>query len=488
MNKFSKTKLFKLAISFICIFIILFSVLTITKVASYSILADDDFWHAHDVGAFHVGFINYFIASLKYAKHMYLTWQGTYFSMFLQAFLSPMNNHALPQLRIVMIFNSLNFFVSLIVFVFTLLNRIVPKQWVSKLAVCTCIIFAVTSYSSFDEVFYWFSGATSYTFPISLLFYSLSAVLLLDSIHDPKKKWFLIILAVFSGLLAMGGSLTVAAAGCYFMLLLTAYKWISTKKTPCIQLAIFAFYFTGALINTIAPGNFLRQQTSEGNGLQLLVSLKNSMLVYESNFRWLFHSTNFYFILLLILLCGISLYKNITIQNISAYTLISIAGIIAPLVVIFPVVLGYNVPWIPDRCVFVVIVVMTLSFSNLTLILSYHIMHTIAEANKALMVIITLMLSLVAAFSSTYTLEDCITRKLHDELKDGTIPGYYSSYLNMIHLFEDSEGTDLRLDSTQIPSEIDNFYCFTLSEESDDRVNSAIAYLYGLNSLSRVDE
>lgn len=148
--------------------------------------------------------------------------------MFLQAFLSPMNNYGLPQLRIVMVFNSLNFFVSLITFIFTLLNRLFQKQWLPKLAVCTGIIFAVTSYSAFQEVFYWFSGATSYTLPISFLFYSLTAVLLLDSTANLKKRYLLIIWSVFSGVLAMGGSLTVAAAGCYFMLLLTVHEWLST--------------------------------------------------------------------------------------------------------------------------------------------------------------------------------------------------------------------------------------------------------------------
>ena len=129
---------------------------------------------------------------------------------------------------------------------------------------------------------------------------------------------------------------------------------------------------------------------------------------------------------------------------------------------------------------------MTLSFSNLTLVLGYHIMHTITETNKVLIVIVTLMLSFVTAFSSSYTSADCVTRKLNDELSDGTIPGYYSSNLDMIHLF--SEGADLLLNSTQIPAEIDNFYCFTLSGDADSLVNNAIVYFYGLNSLSRADE
>lgn len=89
-NKLNKTNLFKLTAAFICIFIMLFSVFTIVKASSYSVLADDDFWHCYDVGVFHTGFMSYFIASLKYAKHTYLSWQGTlYFSMFFAGFPKP---------------------------------------------------------------------------------------------------------------------------------------------------------------------------------------------------------------------------------------------------------------------------------------------------------------------------------------------------------------------------------------------------------------
>ena len=81
-----------------------------------------------------------------------------------------------------------------------------------------------------------------------------------------------------------------------------------------------------------------------------------------------------------------------------------------------------------------------------------------------------------------------MTRKLNDGINDGSIPDYYSSYMDMIHLFEASEGSDLRLDSAQVPSTIDNFYCFTLSDDPEGRTNKAISYFYHLNSVSKIAE
>ena len=198
MKKYERMNVFKLIAFLICTFIMIFSIYTIARASSYSVLIDDDFWHGYDVGAFHVGFINYVIASLQYAKHMYFNWQGTYFSMFLQALLSPVNNYGLPQLRIVMIFNAINFFLSLLIFIYVMLSSLFHKQWLSKLAVCTCIVFIITSYNAFEEVFYWFSGATSYTFPISLLFYSLTTVLLVNLANSKKIKYLLSIFAIVS--------------------------------------------------------------------------------------------------------------------------------------------------------------------------------------------------------------------------------------------------------------------------------------------------
>ena len=69
--------------------------------AGYTVLSGDDFTHGVRVGVFHVSLPAYFGASLLYVKDLYMDWQGTFFSMFLQAFLSPINNFGLAQLRAV---------------------------------------------------------------------------------------------------------------------------------------------------------------------------------------------------------------------------------------------------------------------------------------------------------------------------------------------------------------------------------------------------
>lgn len=91
--------------------------------------------------------------------------------------------------------------------------------------------------------------------------------------------------------------------------------------------------------------------------MQIITPLKYTYVVYESNLRWLFSKTNFPIVFLIIMICGMFMYKKINI-NLRTYTIVGLFSIIVPFIVIFPVVLGYNLPWIPNRCVFIVLISM----------------------------------------------------------------------------------------------------------------------------------
>ena len=198
---------------------------------------------------------------------MYLNWQGTYFSMFLQALLSPVNNYGMPQLRAVMIFNTLNFFISLIGFTWISLNRLIKDEHLFKLIICTCIVFVMTAYSPFEEVFFWFSGTTSYSFPVSCLFYSLIFIILYSDgtvCHSKIRKCILGVSAIVLGLCAMGGSLTVAATGCCFLLLLCIYRFLSHKNLNIIT-CYFLHHISSELLLTLLLQEILldKQQVME---------------------------------------------------------------------------------------------------------------------------------------------------------------------------------------------------------------------------------
>ena len=67
------------------IVMIIYMIITVVSASSFTVLVADDFSHGNGVGVFHVSLSKYFNASVDYAIK---EWQGTYFSMFIQALLS----------------------------------------------------------------------------------------------------------------------------------------------------------------------------------------------------------------------------------------------------------------------------------------------------------------------------------------------------------------------------------------------------------------
>lgn len=65
-----------------------------------------------------------------------------------------------------------------------------------------------------------------------------------------------IVSAIFFGICAMGGSPVVVGTGCYVALLIVVYKILEDKMIPKKHLVVFLLWLAGAVINTVAPGNY----------------------------------------------------------------------------------------------------------------------------------------------------------------------------------------------------------------------------------------
>ena len=147
-----------------------------TYAASFSVLVADDYSHGNGVGVFHVSFWEYLKASFIYSRRQFLEWQGSYFSMFIQALLSPINNYGFRQLRCVMSANALLFFTSVFLLSWKTLNLYNVKNVSVKLVIIAIVIFCFCGFQSYPQIFFWYSGATSYSLPLSILFIALTMI------------------------------------------------------------------------------------------------------------------------------------------------------------------------------------------------------------------------------------------------------------------------------------------------------------------------
>lgn len=68
MKTLNKSNIFKYLVFSVCIFILLFSIFTIAKASSYSVLIEDDYWHGNDVGGGSCRILELFYYFIKICK------------------------------------------------------------------------------------------------------------------------------------------------------------------------------------------------------------------------------------------------------------------------------------------------------------------------------------------------------------------------------------------------------------------------------------
>lgn len=466
--------------------LILFMAYVISASAGYTVFVGDDFTNSVRIGAFRVPFFEYFAASLHYMKDMYFDWQGTYFAMFIQALLSPLNNYGPAQLRIVMTINALLFFASVFGAVWTGLSLVMreKKELPIRLTLFTLLLFAVLDADVFYEVFFWYCGAAAYCIPFSFVFLSLMLLFLLNRGEgSERKKTVLCVLAALLLFLASGGPLIVSGVGCYAALLLTAgfYRG-GDRKISVRNTAVTAAGVIGAIINTAAPGNYARHAYSgDDGGWQLFQAVKWTIKIVWIETERLVKETMFGVVLLAMLLLGIYLSKKIP-SSLKVYGVISILAVGIGYVSVFPVVLGYGGTYFPNRCCFVLDTVLVISLCNLAIYAGCVLdrradLHTDRRTQAVLLILL-----FAAVLLGPEKISDSALMAVAESKHNGTYRKYYEECVAVYDYLENCAEDDVVV---EMPEYIDNFECFYLADDGDAWVNVGLAQYYHKNSVKR---
>ncbi|MCM1174305.1 MAG: DUF6056 family protein [Blautia sp.] len=467
---------------------VLFMVCVIAVSAGYTVLSGDDFTHGVRVGVFHAPFFQYFAASLRYMKEIYLDWQGTYFAMFLQALLSPINNFGLPQLRIVMIFNVLLFTGALFGVVWTAFDFVLTEEKLPqiRMTVFSILLFAILDAEIFTEIFFWYSGAAAYSFPFSFLLLSVMFFLLSNNNrYSKKKKLVFSICAAFFLFCASGGSLTVTGTGCYAVLLLTLGLYLVSHKISVRNIVVTAVGTAGALINVAAPGNFSRhEQNSGGEGFMLLQSVKWAVRnVWEETER-LTKETMFGVLLVAMLLLGIYLSDKLR-RRLKEYGIVSVLALFAGYVAALPVAVGYAGPFFPNRCCFVLDVVLAVSFLNFAVFMGCCLDRWAGLRDNRSACAVLFVVLFAVFLSSPEKISESAVITVAESMHNGTYRNYYEECVSVYDYLENCEEENVIL---PMPEYIDNFECFYFDEDETAWVNVGLAQYYGKKSVKREGE
>lgn len=224
---------------------------------------------------------NRFLYLFWFTKNYYLTWQGTYFGAFL-AGIPVFDVLGLSGFRIVMFFVLVFFILSLALMIRSTIQLLFgncEKYVMTWELTFLTGIFYLFGTNLLIEVFYWYSGMQVYTLPLSFAFISIFCYI---SFERKKKNYYLII-GIIGAFLASGGTLNVAALSCTLTLFAIIYSVI-IRKVMDKGLFIGVSALIGALINAMAPGNFIRQGAYEESVSLLGALVKTGVRVVYSAF------------------------------------------------------------------------------------------------------------------------------------------------------------------------------------------------------------
>lgn len=460
---------------------ILFMLYAMVSAARYTVLLGDDFVHGVQIDAFHVPLFQYLRASWEYMLEMYRTWQGTYFSMFIQALLSPINNFGMDQLRIVMIANAVLLFISFIFALWEALGYLWPDRKMAyvKMPLIAIFLFAILDSAIYTEIFFWYSGAVAYSIPLSFMFLGIAFLLMANKKEKYIGYTILASLCIFA---AMGGSLTVAGAcGCVILLLCVSFYMVQ-RKLSIPNCVVAAIGIIGGIIAVAAPGNFARHDETAGAGLRPFMAGKYAIKLMLTESERLIKHTMTGVILLAIIVLGIYLAERMM-PVFREYGIVSVMALFAPVIVAFPVFLGYGGNYVPNRCQFVVDVILLLGMLNFAFFIGCCLRKWCDIGTDKKTLAILLFIVTAAFILCEESVSESPVMKVAQNARSGLYREYYEECCALYERFENAPEQELVIEAADFPEFIDDFECFYMDKDPTKWVNNALAIYYGKESI-----
>lgn len=460
-----------------CICMVLLVTIPVIVASRYSVYHADDFCHANDVGVFGGNIGALLIASLNFAKTKYLEWQGTYTSMFLQAFLSPLNGFGTIQLGIVMVLNVMLFIVSLFVFIKAVCEKLSIGNRNIWIVFSLCIV-GILGFESWQEVFYWFSGAVSYTFPMSFCLSGIAAALQSKSLKGSLAAAVLMFLA-------SGGTLEVAGTGCFVLLGICIVKYVQ-KSVQIKDYVVFGSAFAGALINTVAPGNYVRYDVIDSSGLHLGRAIITAVLEVVYRLEELLFNTPFVLVILIALILGAFIGKSGKAIDMKLVPFVIVMNVMVPIVTCFPVCLGDSGGGFPNRCQFIESVVLVIALVIIFGMIGWVFTEQLnLLLKKETLLVWGLFLIMMANVNPSWKLSQLISAKMWNELAYGSYKEYHDEVNRIYDFIANDNNEDVFV--YKVPKDVEGFMEVVIAtEDMTSWVNTAVARYYGKKSVQYV--
>ena len=385
------------------------------------------------------------------------TWGGFYTGSFLNYAINPYMRWGMPGHQITIFLTTLFFIVTLLVFVRVMMKEIFGvESRIKGLVLGTAMLVCFFDLYYYTETMYWYCTAVSYVLILAFMFWGI----IWDAryINTGKKRYA--VLTVLTGFLTSGGALNLVALNCEMALLLIGYEWIEKKgKRAWLY---FAGSLAGGLLNACAPGNFVRNNGTAGTA-QILQAIALSAEHVVHRGYYLLKYTPFLAVLI-------------------------VAGGTA---VAFPVMLGHGENYYPDRCLFIDDCLIYIGTFLFLLLFAQWCRNVGRNKRTVLYGFITAgMLVWGGVFwgSIVAGTENMLTVKCIKEIADGTAQKYFSYWDSVLHEIKTAEDTHVVVVRKEEEHESSILQGISLTPDTGDWVNKAVAACYDKEDVQYIIE
>ena len=307
--------------------------------AFYALPDGDDFNAMYRTESYLNKGMGYWKAAFYVTKDFYCSWQGTYSGNMLETILSPFLRGGMKGYSLTCALFVVLFCVEIFILVMLIDKYLLGGNNICyHLANWNIIMILFFSLSDISQTFYWFSSMSVYLIPMMLG--SFGAGLLLIGLYKNEKQYF-----AFSGILgiiACGGTLSIACFVCWIYLLLVVVSIVERKnRIKC--LGVFGCSVLGTLINLRAPGYWVRKSEQINTEFNLSKAVLDTGIVIGRAFYRIISNPVFWICLVFLLLLNsyMSLDKYDARSNLKL-GLVLIGGVGGACSLVFPFVFGYG--------------------------------------------------------------------------------------------------------------------------------------------------
>lgn len=326
----------------IYVLIVVLLALPSVLITLYAYPCQDDFHYAYFAAETMSEGHSLLYTAIYWMIRYYKTFSGCYTSSFLGFFVSGLIDCSIWGIRIFELCSALCFYLVLYVFVYAFAYKVmrfgrekVLPLYCLLLALYNCVIYYV-----WHEAFYWFITSIQYLLILSFIVMGTSLFILALYEENRKIRRVFLILAAILGFLGSGGTLSIAAF-CCSIYLIAAFWGIAERRQLKASCAVMLVTISGAMLNGLAPGNYIRAGESKTVADILYAGKMSVRYMIE---RWETFARNPVFWIIMILLC-VSVCSAKRDQGRYNFRLpgvfvIFLFGIVSGIV--FPTILGYS--------------------------------------------------------------------------------------------------------------------------------------------------